>query len=107
MFSPANVSESKGDRVADPESRKRRLRSLPPHNRCRMGIASTASDGIQSRLDEYQQKELENQDRKGLSREVIANSGCARFIDCAPDSRSSAASSSITTFMVQSFVDVP
>jgi hypothetical protein len=34
-----------------------------------MEIASTASDGIESRLDEHQQIELESQDRRGLSRE--------------------------------------
>ena len=39
------------------------------------------------------------------SQKVIANSGCARFIELCPDSRSSAASSSITTVKVLSFVD--
>jgi len=34
-----------------------------------MGIASPAADGIQSRLDARRQKELESQDRRGLSRE--------------------------------------
>jgi len=34
-----------------------------------MGIAWTASDGMQNRLDEYRQRELESQDRTGLSRE--------------------------------------
>src|SRR6185295_12786774 len=57
------------DRAADPEWHKRRQSRLPPHNRCRMEIASTAFDGIQSRLDEHRQKELESQDRRGLNRE--------------------------------------
>lgn len=65
----ATAFESRGDRAADPEWRKRRLRRLPLHNRCRMGIAGRASDGIQSELDEHRQKELKSQDRRGLSRE--------------------------------------
>lgn len=69
ILSPANASESRGDRAADREWHKRRPRRLPPHNRCRMGIASTASDGIKSRMDEHRQKELASQDRKGLSQE--------------------------------------
>jgi hypothetical protein len=69
ILSPANSSESRGDRAADPESHKRILRRRPPHNRCRMGIASTASYGIPNRLDEHRQKELKSLDRRGLSRE--------------------------------------
>ena len=68
-FSLANVSESTEDRAADPEWHKRRPSLLPLHNRCRTGIASTAFDGIQSRLDEYRQKALEGKDRRGLNRE--------------------------------------
>ena len=48
-FPLANVSESKADRAANPDGVNVKLRYLPPHNRCRMGIASTAFDGIQSR----------------------------------------------------------
>ena len=66
-FASATASESKGDRALDRELHKRKLHRLPPHNRCRMGIASTAFDGIQSKLDEYRQKEVESQDRKVLS----------------------------------------
>src|SRR5829696_720952 len=69
IFSSLTASESREDRAADPEWHKRRLRRLPPHNRCRMGIASIASDEIQSRSDEHRQRELESQDRRGLSRE--------------------------------------
>ena len=66
-FSPANISESREGRAADPEWHRRILRHLQPHNRCRMETASTTCDGIQSRLDEVEK--------------VIANSGCARFIE--------------------------
>ena len=68
IFSYATASESRADRAADLEWHKRRLRRLPLHSRCRMGIASTASDGIQSNLDERRQRELESQDPRGLSR---------------------------------------
>jgi hypothetical protein len=59
-FSPVNVSESRVDRAADPEWRKRRRHRLPSHNRCRTEIASIASDGIQSRLDEHRQRTRES-----------------------------------------------
>ena len=55
-FASATASESKVDRAADPEWHKRRPFRRPPHKRCRMEIASTAFDGIQSRSDEHQQK---------------------------------------------------
>src|SRR5215470_10202436 len=64
----ATDSESRADRAAGPKWHKCTPRRLPLHNRCRMGIASIASDEVQSRWDEYRQKELESQDRRGLSR---------------------------------------
>jgi hypothetical protein len=54
---PATASESKGGRAADPEWHKRRLRRLPSHNRdAEQEIASRASDGIPSRVDEHRKK---------------------------------------------------
>ena len=105
IFFPANVSESTKDRAVDPKSHKHRLRRLLPHNKCQMEIASTASDGIENRLDEHRQKELESQDRRGLNRESNCQRRLRTIQNCAPVSRSSAASSSITTVMIQSFVD--
>ena len=67
IFSSALLSNPAGI-AAQIENGINRLRRLPPYYECLMGIASTASDGIQSRLDELRQKELESQDRKGLSR---------------------------------------
>ena len=61
LFGRRRSSESRGDHAGDPEWHKRKLLRLPPHNRCRMGIASTASDGIQSRSGEHRQKGLESQ----------------------------------------------
>ena len=51
-FSAVTASESKGDLAVNPEWHRRRPLRLPLHSKCRMGIASTASDEIQSRLDE-------------------------------------------------------
>ena len=67
IFSLALLPNPEGI-AAQIENGINRLRRLPPYYGCRMGIASIASDEIQSRLDEHRQKELKSEDRKGLSR---------------------------------------
>ena len=70
-----------------------------------MEIASTASDGIQSRLDEHRQKELESQDRKRLSRQSNRQLRWRTIHRIVHPTRGLLQRPSITRVVIQSFVD--